>query len=218
MPRLRTLAEWLLLLVPLVVIGFLGWHFLFAGGPETRSGLPDATGGFYQSPAPTDTFSRTMGPWEFTLTSSYTYTVAGRIVGRQEYPAAPPGGIIPLDLAIVNGDLVRNSTLSFFSFSMGNHTLTYSYDIPKMVGLTEDYIDEHVSNNHLVFRNETLEQEAETLGEGSCVVISGRLADILGTSGRQKVFMNTSTVRNDSYPEGCEIILVDSFRTVSCGE
>ena len=219
MSRLRTLAEWSLILIPLIIIGFLGYNFVVAGPAVPPSGLPDTTGGFYQDPiSPPQQFEKTMGDWQFTLTSSFTYTLAGRIVGRHEYPGTLPDGIIPLDLAVVNGDLVRKDILSYFTFEMGYHTLKYSYDIPKMLGLTEEYIDEHISNNHLVFLNTTLENEVMKATEGSCIIIRGRLVDIRGTSPGVTYSINTSTVRNDSYPEGCEIILVESYTPVNCGE
>jgi hypothetical protein len=182
------------------------------------SGLPDGTGGFYQTPlARPQQYMKSAGEWSFTLTPVYSYTLAGRIVGRHEYPATMPDGIIPLDLAVVNGDLVRKDILSFFTFEMGFRTLKYSYDIPTALGLTEEYIDEHISNNHLVFLNSTLEAEVKNVREGSCIIIRGRLVDIRGTSPKQSYILNTSTVRNDEYPAGCEIILVDSLTPVSCG-
>jgi hypothetical protein len=220
MSRLRTLAEWSVILIPLVIIGFLGFHFIFGGASASQpSGLPDITGGFYQDPlSPPQQFTKTIGNWQFTLTSLYTYTIAGRIVGKHEYPATLPDGIIPLDLAIVNGDLVRKDILSFFTFEMGAHTLKYSYDIPNALGLTEDYIDEHISNNHLVFLNSTLENEVKLAPEGSCMILRGRLVDIQGTSPEKKYNIKTSTVRNDTYPAGCEIILVESYTPVNCGD
>jgi len=220
MSRLRTLLEWSVILVLLAVIVFTGYYFFFVAGAPVRepSGLPETTGGFYQSPVvPPQQYTKTMGDWQYTLTSSYTYTLAGRIVGRHTYPATLPGGIIPLDLAVANGELVNRDILSFFSFEMGPHNLTYSYDIPKALGLTDEYIDEHISNNHLVFLNATLEDEVEQAPEGSCLILEGSLVDILGTSAGKKYIVNTSTVRNDEYPGGCEIILVESYIPVSCG-
>jgi hypothetical protein len=218
MSRLRTLLEWSAILIPLIIIGFLAYQFVFGGPAVPPSGLPDVTGGFYQSPfSPPQQYTKTMGNWQFTLTSSNTYTLAGRIVGRHEYPATLPEGIIPLDLAVVNGDLVKKDILSFFTFEMGYHTLRYSYDIPNGLGLTEEYIDEHVSNNHLVFLNATLESEVKKAPEGSCVVIRGRLVDIRGKSPEKTYSLATSTVRNDTYPAGCEVILVESYTPVNCG-
>jgi hypothetical protein len=218
MPRLRTLLEWFAILIPLIIIGFLAYQFVFAGPAVPPSGLPDTTGGFYQTPlSPPQQYTKTMGDWQFTFTSSYTYILAGRIVGRHEYPATLPDGIIPLDLAVVNGELIRKDILSFFTFEMGSHTLKYSYDIPNALGLTEGYIDEHISNNHLVFLNTTLENEVKKAPEGSCIIIRGRLVDIRGTSPEKKYSIDTSTVRNDAYPAGCEIILVESYTPVNCG-
>lgn len=219
MPRLRTLLEWAVILVPLLVVVLIVYFLFFSGPAIPPSGLPDTTGGFYQNPvSPSQKFTTARGNWQYTLTSSHRYVLAGRIVGRHEYPATPPAGIIALDLAVVNGDLVRKDILPFFSFEMGDHTLKYSYDIPTALGLTEEYIDEHISNNHLVFLNGTLENEVKKVPEGSCVILTGNLIDIRGSSAGKQYLMNTSTVRNDEYPAGCEIILVDSFTRVSCGD
>jgi len=219
MSRLRTLLEWSAILIPLIIIGFLAYQFVFGGPVVPPSGLPDVSGGFYQSPfSPPQQYTKTMGNWQFTLTSSNTYTLAGRIVGRHEYPATLPDGIIPLDLAVVNGDLVRKDILSFFTFEMGQHTLKYSYDLPNALGITEEYIDGHISNNHLVFMNSTLESEVKKAPEGSCVVIRGRLVDIRGKSPEKTYSLTTSTVRNDTYPAGCEVILVESYTPVNCGD
>ena len=219
MPRLRTLLEWSAILIPLIIVGFVIWFFVFSGPAVPPSGLPDTTGGFYQTPlSPPQQFTKTMGTWQYTLTSSNTYTLAGRIVGRHEYPATPPDGIIALDLAVVNGELVKKDILSFFTFEMGARTLKYSYDLPNALGLTEEYIDEHISNNHLVFLDPTLENDVKKAPEGSCIILAGNLIDIRGTSPGKRYSIDTSTVRNDLYPEGCEIILVESFKTVNCGD
>jgi hypothetical protein len=219
MPRLRTFLEWSAIIIPLIIIGFILWLFVFSGPAVPPSGLPDTTGGFYQIPiSPPQQYTKTMGNWQYTLTSLNSYTLAGRIVGRHEYPATPPDGIIALDLAVVNGDLVKKDVLSFFSFEMGARTLKYSYDIPTALGLTEEYIDEHVSNNHLVFQNATLEKEVKKAPVGSCIILKGKLVNIRGTSSGSTYSIDTSTVRNDVYPEGCEIILVESFTTVNCGD
>lgn len=217
---LRTVLEWAAILAALALVGFLISTVVLGNAlPASQpSGLPDGTGGFYQTPLDrTQQYSKSGGGWTFSLTPVYAYTLAGRVVGRHEYPPTLPDAIIPLDLAVVNGELVNRDILSFFTFEMGYHTLKYSYDIPTALGITEEYIDEHISNNHLVFLNETLENEVRGVMEGSCVVIRGRLVNIYGTSAQKAYILNTSTVRNDAYPAGCEIILVDSFTPVSCG-
>jgi len=218
MARLRSVLEWALILVLLIVIGYFGYTFVFSPPATNTSGLPGGTGGFFQEPLPApETFTTTKGTWQFTFTSGYSYTAAGKIVGRHEFPAAMPDGIIPLDLAVANGDLLIHDNLEFFTFTMGDRTLKYSYDVPNYAGLTEDYIDEHISNNHLVFLNASLEQEAKQAEVGDCIIVTGKLVDISGVSGGNTFSGRTSTVRNDEYPEGCEVILVDTFTPVRCG-
>ena len=220
MSRIRTLLEWTVILAVFIIIGFLVYSFIVGAGPSDTqpSGLPDGNGGFYQSRlSPQQQFTKDVGGWQFAFLASNTYTLAGKVVGRHEYPATIPDGIIPLDLAVVNGDLLRPVILSYFTITMGSHTLEYSYDVPKYTGLTEEYIDEHISNNHLVFLDPALESEVKKAQVGSCLIITGKLVDIRGTSHGKTYRVDTSTVRNDAYPAGCEIILVESYTPVSCG-
>jgi len=220
MSRIRTLLEWTVILVVFIIIGYFAYSFFFGAGTSSSqpSGLPDGNGGFYQSRLSSQQqFTKDVGGWQFTFPASNTYTLAGKVVGRHEYPATMPDGIIPLDLAVANGDLLRPGILSFCTFTMGGRTLEYSYDIPKAVGLTEEYIDEHISNNHLVFLDPALESEVKKAQAGSCLIITGKLVDIRGTSQGRTYRVDTSTERNDAYPAGCEIILVESYTPVSCG-
>lgn len=217
MSHLRPILEWLIILVPLAIVVFLGYNFVFGAPSAELSGLP-GNGGFFQVPvSPPLQFTKDVGNWHFTLTSDYAYTLAGKVVGKHEYPATMPDGIIPLDLAVVNGDLVRQDILTYFTFTMGSHTLEYSYDIPTMYGLTEEYIDEHISNNHLVFLKPSLESQVKSIKVGDCLIIKGKLVNIRGTSPAKQYFVDTSTVRNDTYPAGCEIILVEQYTPVTCG-
>jgi len=220
MSRIRTLLEWTVILAVLIIIGFLVYSFIVGAGTSDAqpSGLPDGNGVFYQSRlSPQQQFTKDVGGWQFAFLASNTYTLAGKVVGRHEYPVTIPDGIIPLDLAVVNGDLLRPGILSYFTITMGSHTLEYSYDVPKYTGLTEEYIDEHISNNHLVFLDPALESEVKKAQVGSCLIITGKLVDIRGTSHGKTYRVETSTVRNDAYPAGCEIILVESYTPVSCG-
>jgi hypothetical protein len=220
MSRLRTLLEWLVILIPLLIIGFLVFNVISGNGMPAAepSGLP-GNGGFFQVPLPApQQYTKTAGEWRFTLTSNYAYAIAGKIVGRHEYPATMPEGIITLDLAVVNGNLMKKDILPYFKFTMGARTLEYSYDVPTFTGLSEDYIDEHISNNHLVFLNTTLESEVKRAPVGSCLILKGKLVDINGVSPGSRFFINTSTVRNDTYPAGCEIILAESYTPLNCGD
>jgi MFS family permease len=182
--------------------------------PSVLSG----NGSFIQSPLSTpQQYSKTIGDWQFTLTSNYAYSLSGKIVGRQEYPATMPNGIIPLDLAVVNGNLIRQDILPYFKFTMGPSSLSYNYDLPASTGLTEKYIDEHISLNRLVFLNPELEREVKKAQIGSCLVINGKLVNIRGNSADKTFSITTSTVRNDFYPTGAEVILIESYTPVSCG-
>jgi hypothetical protein len=213
------MLEWTVIIVSFIIIGFLVFNFFWGAGSHAAqpSGLPEGNGGFFQTPlSPPQEFTKNAGDWHFTFLSSSSYTLSGKIVGKHEYPATMPDGIIPLDLAVVNGNLLKPGILSFFKITMGDRTLEYSYDIPTVIGLTEEYIDEHISNNHLVFLDPVLENNVKNVQIGDCVVIQGKLVDIRGTGPTRLYLANTSTVRNDAYPAGCEVILVESYERVNC--
>jgi hypothetical protein len=214
------LVKWFVFLILLFIIAVISYTFLsiFSSSFTQPVDLPDKTGGFYQNPISLQQYTKNAGDWQFTLTSTNTYTLAGKVVGRHEYPATMPDGIIPLDLAVVNGDLVRKDILSYFTFTMGPGSLQYKYDIPTSTGLTEKYIDEHISLNRLVFISPALENEVKKVQVGSCLIIKGNLVDIHGDSPGPKYYLPSSTVRDDLYPTGAEVILVESFSPAKCGE
>jgi len=227
------IISWILAIVaiPVVLIIVAAFIFGMAGSTSNTPGsfiptvVPPAApsvlsgnGSFIQSPLSTpQQYSKTIGDWQFTLTSTNAYLLSGKIVGRQEYSATMPNGIIPLDLAVVNGDLVGQDILSYFTFTMGPSSLSYNYDIPVSMGLTEKYIDEHISLNRLVFLDPELELEVKKAQVGSCLIIKGKLVDIRGNSMDNSFSIATSTKRNDYYPTGAEVILVESYTPVSCG-
>lgn len=214
------LMKWFVFLILFFIIADISYNFLSNSSNSLSKpvDLPDKTGGFYQNPISLQQYTKNAGDWQFTLTTTNAYTLAGKVVGRHEYPATMPDGIIPLDLAVVNGDLVRKDILAYFTFTMGLGSLQYNYDIPTSTGLTEKYIDEHISLNRLVFLSPALENEVKKVQVGSCLIIKGSLVDIQGDSPGPKYYLSSSTVRDDLYPTGAEVILVESFTPARCGD
>jgi len=205
-------------IVALVIILIFGYSILLGSTASSvaYSKLPN-NGGFYQESLPkTFEYRKTSGDWTFTFTSNNAYTLSGKVIGKHEYPPTMPNGIIPLDLAIANGDLLKPEILSYFTFAMGENSLEYTYDIPASTGLTEKYIDEHIGLNRLVFLDSAIENKVKNVETGDCLIITGKLIDIKGESPQKLFSISTSTTRNDFYPTGAEIVLVESYNPVSC--
>ncbi|MGB9175883.1 MAG: hypothetical protein WCB46_04015 [Methanoregula sp.] len=112
MSRLRIPAEWSGILMPFISIGFPGSHFIFGGACFTAFKTAGYNGRSLPEPVlfaiAVHENARRLAVHPHVLC---TYTLAGRIAGRHEFPATLPDGIIPLDIVVVNGDLVRKEIL-----------------------------------------------------------------------------------------------------------
>jgi len=223
--RLSSVGQWLLIIAPFIAIGLL---FLWLTGGITLPGSTGASampesgigeGEITQVPLEKPLiFTRNMNGWRYTLTADFQYIIRAKIVGKKEYSETGGDQITPMDLATAYGDVIKPAYFPYFSFAMGNRQLSTTVDYPKYVSmLPDDYWFSHVTNNHLVFADETSHAAAHNGQVGDCVVIKGYLVDISGQGPRGEMYMRTtSTSRTDEYPAGCEVVYVESFTTTSC--
>lgn len=123
-----------------------------------------------------------------------------------------------MDIAVATGDIIRPENFGHFTFTQGNRNFFYSYRYPAGVqALSKSYADEHMSNNHLVFLDESVHTTARNLAIGDCVQITGYLVDIRGSRDNGESYTRlTSISRSDRYPAGCEVVLVETVTRLSC--
>lgn len=224
--RLSSLGQWLLILVPfiallLLFLWFAGPAIPFIGGAAEPA---PAAGGIGEGELTQEaldkplTFSRDVNGWKYTFTANYRYTIRAKIVGIQEYAENGGDRITPMDLAVAYGDVIKPEYLQYFSFTMGDRQLSTTVEYPKYISmLPDEYWFSHVTNNHLVFSDETGLAAARGSIPGECVDIRGYLVDIAGKGpGGSTYTRTTSTSRTDEYPAGCEVVYVESFAKVPC--
>ena len=224
--RLSSLGRWLLLLVPLVAVvllifWFTGTAFPFTGSPAASApvargiGEGELTQELLGAPY---TFSRDMIGWKYTFTAKYRYTILAKIVGIQEYAENSGDQITPMDLAIAYGDVIRPEYLQYFTFRMGDRQLSTTVEYPKYISmLPDEYWFSHVTNNHLVFADAAGRAAAFNSTPGECIGIQEYLIDISGRGPNGETYTRTTSIsRTDEYPAGCEVVYVESFRTLPC--
>lgn len=231
--RVSTLLQWgaialVFIITILAVLGIAG--FAVSGGSgfsdpaaETTAGTAACRGlgygGFYQdylsSPL---SFERRIGEWTFIIKPVFQYTVVGRVVGKDEYPLVAADALAPMDLAIANGDILSPDLFSRFTFSKTSRHYHYQYYFP--IGtrqLSSSYINEHISNNHMIFANDAVYATAKTVTVGDFVRMTGYLATINGkTPDGRAYFQGTSTTRTDTGEGACEVMYVESIEKIPC--
>jgi hypothetical protein len=232
--RVSTLLEWGVIFV-IFLVAVLGIQSLMGGtaapainglspaDPGTSHSSPDCSGlglgGFYQEPlsAPR-TFRKQISDWTFTIQPVYQYRIVGKIVGKDEYLTVPTDLLAPMDLMIANGEVISPEQFRYFTFQKLPRHYRFSYFPQKGVSQpSEQYMKEHVSNNHLIFADESVYARAKAAVTGDFVVISGYLVTVSGKSGGGGTFtQGTSTTRSDLGEGSCEVVYVESFEKKQC--
>lgn len=233
--RIATLLEWGALVLLFAVVAVLALNIGSFRSPELPfTAAPMAAlisgpvncsewgyGGFYQEPLPASaprSIPLQAGDWTCTITPLYTYTIVGKVVGKDEYLPTGSDLISPMDLTIANGDVINPAYAGRLSFTKTHRSYTFLYHPPKgPQPFTYQYIVEHTSNNHLLFADETVHDTARSFRTGDVVRLSGYLVTIAGTdtSGRT-TFQGTSTTRSDMGEGSCEVMYVTSAERLPC--
>lgn len=233
MMRISTLLEWsaiagvfivvIVVMQGLASIASPGVPVLDRTSQASLSSAPICSGadlgGFYQdeltAPQP---MTKQVDDFTFTLQPLYRYRIIGKIMGKDEYSGSPTDRLAPMDLTIANGDLIRPELLSHFTVQKYPRHFRYFYSLPPgTMQISQQYATEHISNNHLVFADNTGYSTAKTAVVGDMVEISGYLVTVSGKSRDGWTYsQGTSTVRSDIGEMSCEVVYVEVFRKYTC--
>ena len=231
--RLSSLLEWSLIAgifavvilgVPIIAGIALPQEQLPAGNDGASSGSLSGCsgsdfGGFYQDASDSPgAFTKQIDDFTFTLQPLYRYRIVGKIMGKDEYSGAPTDRLAPMDLTIANGEIIRPEVLGHFTVQKYPRHFRYFYSYPAgSTPLSQPYITEHISNNHLIFADDTLHAAIKAARVGDMVEISGYLVSVSGRSTDGRTFtQRTSTTRSDQGEQSCEVVYVERFREFTC--
>ncbi|MDI6740538.1 MAG: hypothetical protein QME74_09270, partial [Candidatus Edwardsbacteria bacterium] len=147
----------------------------------------------------------------FHITPKTDYVLSGIVVGRENYSSGWNAVISPCDLAIAWGKLTEGGLHKELNWSQSGRWYFWQYDenFPR----DNAFISRYSSNNHIIPATENVANAARALGAGDTVELSGQLVDVDGRKGEETVWWRTSTSRDDSGDESCEVFYV---RKIKC--
>ncbi|MDY6965707.1 MAG: hypothetical protein SVM80_07035 [Halobacteriota archaeon] len=134
------------------------------------------------------------------------------VVAKDKYWRSAADKLGPMDLTIVWGELTYPEYYKKFKFGHGSRYGVITYYPDGVNHLSGQYINEHLSNNHLIFTDKATYKTAKDVRVGDIVMIEGYLVDVYGKrSDGRRLTWSTSTTRSDVNDGACEIIYVENI-------
>jgi hypothetical protein len=153
--------------------------------------------------------------WSGIATYRAIYTIWGLVINKAEYTDDSLfAKTSPLDLGLAWGDMAKNNHL--IKWHRGHRYVTAGINALYHLYINEDdeKLFEQYSNNHLVFTDDELLKQAQSLELGDYVQLKGYLVDIEAHKTSEpaiKWTLKTSLTRKDDGEDSCEILLVTAI-------
>jgi len=147
---------------------------------------------------------------EFTITLVAEYVLSGVVVCKQRYRGGWAAEISPVDLTVCWGKITEDYVRKHISFSHRGRWYYYRYSGECPV--SNKYIIEHTSNNHIVPATENIRLAVNTIKKNTPVLLHGYLVDIIGKYKSDPYWWYTSRVRTDTGAHSCEVYYVTSVQ------
>jgi hypothetical protein len=138
------------------------------------------------------------------------YEITAKVVSKKRYHDGWGAKIVPYDFTLAWGKLTELGMKKLIKYSQMRrfYFFKYTWNCP----LTQDYIGEHSSNNHLIPANENILNVFRKIKKGDIIQLWGYLVNIEGTYKGRDVNWRTSTTRTDTGNGACEVIYVEKVR------
>jgi hypothetical protein len=156
-------------------------------------------------PLPMQSIGKTM----ITMEPKATYRIHGQLVGKKRYRSGFMSSVSPYDYALIWGDLPKMTDRIKF-----RQVIRYClYSFKHGTDIDVAYVQEHMSNNHLIPANKNLRKAMSKAKKGDLICIDGYLVDVYASKdGQHSSSWRTSMQRDDIGDGACEIIYVTSLR------
>ncbi|MBT7609728.1 MAG: hypothetical protein HN576_08220 [Bacteriovoracaceae bacterium] len=135
------------------------------------------------------------------------YEISARVVSKRNYTEKWDGKLMPVDLALVWGDLAKEEHHQFMTYRHSDRY--FSWNSTGKAKLNKKYIISHSANVHFISANKNIENALLTTDIDENVKIIGYLVDITGPGGDSK---RTSLSREDNGSGACENVYIQKLK------
>ena len=135
------------------------------------------------------------------------YEVSALIVSKCNYWFDWKAKLIPIDLALAWGHLVRADYKKYINYWQFNRWYYYRYKGGSPWG--GDYISSHSSNHHLIPANQNIRKAIQSSNVNQIVKLTGYLVnlDMISTTGKEEHLLSSQS-RTDTGGGACEVMYV----------
>jgi hypothetical protein len=138
------------------------------------------------------------------------YTIKGMLVSKRRYSRGFWSKISPYDYALVWGKIPEYMQFLTFDQTYRLCLFKYRFDSP----IDKDYIETHMSNNHLIPANVNIRRALKKFKKGENIELEGYLVYIIGRhKTKGSVNWNSSLTRLDKGNGACEVFYVTKIRS-----
>lgn len=149
------------------------------------------------------------GKAKFFLTPKAKYSITGKLVSKRRYRRGLMSRLSPMDYALIWGKVPDQ--LSQLKFSQTYRFCFFNLRPGAVVDM--NYIQNHVSNNHLIPSTENIRRALSKAGKHEIVRIDGYLVDVIANNGSKGTsHWKTSLKREDAWGGACEIIYITKLQ------
>ena len=212
---LKAISKFLSFLLPACLIGsFVSCHYR-ALPPKMTHKAQEVDNDPVQTPTSRKPFTFSYKGTSYQVDPVFDYDISGIIVSHNDITAFgdiyhDDKSVDTKDLCLLWGDNLAASTLSQSRF----HNESVSCHVDRA---PEDFRADQFSNNHLVTNSDSVRRDIDRVEVGDQVQIKGMLVNYY-PAGMPDYSRNSSTTRTDTAGGACEVVFVNSIRTLVHGD
>ena len=150
-------------------------------------------------------FTHLAGGKRYRLTPQYRWDGSARVVGTEPYRWGAAGALLPVDLALAWGPVLRPPFAGKLSYSQFSRFFFWR---TKDGSLDRGTIVSHTANTHVIPATSRLRTALRCVSKGDDVRLQGWLVDVEGMDDPQFRW-GTSTSRDDEGPSSCETVYLE---------
>lgn len=150
-----------------------------------------------------------MGGRQIMLFAKASYSITGQLVSKNRYTKGFMSDLSPWDYALAWGHV--GTYIDQLKFKQ---MVRFCLFEPKKGAVVDfDYVNTHMSNNHLIPATKNIRRALSLSKKGDIVKLDGYLVNVeAGKNGRNEAGWTTSLSRTDTGNGACEIIYVTRLR------